>query len=146
LTSLPRAGILRTGQNEGAFSTRFGVRCLLPSYRIKVPNHDDGEDLGLYEADYVPRVGETVPLLHPRVNPRKDEPFIGVVTHVDHEAYAAESGEKKGHAETVVWLAEEAGAPQLFCDCPEDGPIKWGRDERGTCENCGHKKRDAHDD
>jgi len=52
----------------------------MSSFTIKVPNNYEGEDLGVYEADYLPRLGDPFTLWHPRVCPKKGEPFCGVGT------------------------------------------------------------------
>jgi hypothetical protein len=44
----------------------------------EVPNGDDGEDLGLYEADYLPRVGDKFFLFDPRLTGGGDQPFEAV--------------------------------------------------------------------
>lgn len=113
----------------------------MPSFTIKVPNDDDGHDLGDYESDYLPRVGDPFVLMHPRVNPRKDHPFVGTVSLVTHDAYAADGPRERGYVETTVWLTEEAPAPQLYCDCTEAEQVTCGVDERGDCENCGRARR-----
>jgi len=110
----------------------------MPSYTIKVPNNDEGEDLGEFHADYLPRVGDRFTLWHPRVNPGKHHPFCGVVSGVDHEAQFDSDG---GSVETVVWLVDEAPAPELFCDCTEEERAKWSVGEDGRCESCGHTRR-----
>jgi hypothetical protein len=114
----------------------------MPRYTIKVPNNDEGEDLGQYEADYLPRVGDPFVLMHPRVSPKKDYPFCGVVSMVTHEANAvAPSGRvaEVGTVDTVVWLAEEHASPQLYCDCSEDEQVKHAVVD-GACDNCGHTR------
>lgn len=108
-------------------------------YTIKVPNDDEGEDLGTFEADFLPRVGDQFVLLHPRVNPRKDEPFVGKVDAVTHEAYATRGGDR--HVTTTVWVVDEAAAPQLYCDCSEEERSRHGVDEDSNCESCGHRRR-----
>ena len=118
----------------------------MPSYTIKVPNDDEGEDLGEYEADYLPRVGDPFVLWHPRINPKEDEPFCGVVSMVTHEAtflsVAAEDGKStsESYVETTVWLAEEHAPPELFCDCSEK-EREGSEVVDGACDNCGHVRR-----
>lgn len=108
-------------------------------YTIKVPNGDEGEDLGVYEG-CLPCVGDPIVLLHPRVNPRQHEPFVGKVALVTHDAYYG--GEKEeGHVDTTVWVEDEAPAPQLYCDCAEEDRSRHGVDEDGDCENCRHRRR-----
>lgn len=116
----------------------------MPSFTIMVPNNDDGHDLGEYEADYLPRVGDPFSLMHPRLNPKKHHPFVGTVSMVTHEAYAPsidEDGEKvPGYVNTTVWLIDEAPAPELFCDCTEaeraEHPVVDGK-----CDNCGYTRQ-----
>ena len=87
----------------------------MPSFAIKVPNDDEGENLGEYVSDYLPRVGDPFVLWHPRVCRKKDEPFCGVVSGVTHEAfdkdhpYACE-GNPANIVSTVVWLAVMSGS------------------------------------
>ena len=114
----------------------------MPSYTIKVPNNDEGEDLGRFEADYLPRVGDRFTLWHPRVNPGKHNSFCGVVSAVDHEAiFQAVEGGEDGYVTTTVWIAEEAPAPTLYCDCSEEERAKWKVEADGRCESCGHVRR-----
>lgn len=113
----------------------------MPSYTIKVHNNDEGEDLGEYEADYLPRVGDRVALMHPRVCPDRGHPFLGVVTAVDHDAYAGDARSEKGSVSTTVWLVEEYAAPTLYCDCSEEERKTWSVGEDGRCESCGHVRR-----
>ncbi|SRR5579871_1124727 len=113
----------------------------MPSYTIKVPNNDEGEDLGEYEANFLPRVGDRFTLWHPRVNGGKDgrySPFCGVVSAVDHEA---NFDPEKGDVETTVWLVEEHAAPKLYCNCSEEERSRFGVDEDGDCGSCGHARR-----
>jgi hypothetical protein len=116
----------------------------MPSFTIKVPNNDEGEDLGTYESDYLPRVGESFVLWHPRVCPNKDHPFCGVVSGVTHEVFDTDHVYAKGNSAnvvtTVVWLAEEHGAPTLYCDCTEEERVKWKEEADGRCENCSHTR------
>lgn len=115
----------------------------MPSFTIKVPNDDEGENLGEYQSDYLPRVGDPFVLWHPRVC-RKDEPFCGVVSMVTHEASRLEVDEKKiteSHVQTTVWLVEEHAAPTLYCDCSNRERETHGVTD-GQCDNCGHA-RDA---
>jgi hypothetical protein len=117
----------------------------MPSYTIKVLNDDEGEDLGTYEADYLPRVGDPLVLWHHRVCPDKNHPFCAVVSAVTHEAIGA------GHpyagtantcvVETVVWLTEEHAPPTLYCDCTEEERASHPVDGDGRCENCGYVRR-----
>ena len=99
---------------------------LMASFRIKVPNDDEGEDLGEYQSDYLPRVGEPFFLWHPRLGfdgSDGDHPFCGIVSEVVHEAqYAANGVERSGHpvsvVTTTVWLTEEHGAPNYSATAP----------------------------
>lgn len=115
----------------------------MPSYTIKVHDDDaDGEDLGEYAADYLPRVGDPFVLWHPRVCADKKSPFCGVVTLVTHEAMHEAHPFARGAVRvvsTVVWLGEEYAAPTLYCDCTEEERQKWSVSvEDGKCESCGH--------
>ena len=104
----------------------------MPSYTIKVPNDDEGEDLGEYEADYLPRVGDQLVLWHQRV------------TAVTHEAWSDPPGIKfpgRRRVDTTVWLGEEHAAPTLYCDCSEEQRLKYGVESDGRCANCGHVRR-----
>ena len=117
----------------------------MPSFMIKVQNNDEGEDLGAYESDYVPRAGEPLVLWHPRVCRDNDHPFCGIVAEVTHEAFNeshpyAKGGNKPGVVTTIVWLTEEHAAPDLFCDCTAAEQLKLG-DVDGWCENCGHARK-----
>jgi len=120
----------------------------MPSFTIKVPNDDEGEHLGTYESDYLPRVGDPFVLWHPRVCAERDKPFCGVVSGVTHEVVHAShpyatgnypKGEQRS-VETTVWLTEEHAPPTLYCDCTEEERARWGAVE-GQCENCGHARR-----
>jgi len=53
-----------------------------------VPNHDDGEDLGVFQADCLPRVGEQFAVYHPRICDGSD-PFVGTVGEVCWQAMHA---------------------------------------------------------
>jgi|APFre7841882654_1041346.scaffolds.fasta_scaffold240179_1 hypothetical protein len=125
----------------------------MPSFTIKVPNDDEGEDLGEYESDYLPRVGDPFTLWHPRVSGKPFELFCGIVQQVVHEAYC---GERKtpdgrddpngprgvGRVVTIVWLVEEYASPQRFCDCtPREREMHDVVE--GVCENCGGKRPDT---
>jgi hypothetical protein len=116
----------------------------MPSFTVKVPNGDEGEDLGAFESDYLPRVGDSFALFHPRLTGNGNDPFIGVVTAVWWEAFAKghkyASDDSKSVAEATVWLAEEAGAVTLYCDCsPKEREI-FAVDASGQCDNCGHMR------
>jgi len=115
----------------------------MPSFTIKVPNNDEGEDLGEYESDYLPRVGDPFVLWHPRVCPDKHQPFCGVVSAVTHEANAvAPSGRVAavGTVDNIIWIVEEQAAPTLYCDCTEEQRAKHAVVD-GKCENCGHTRK-----
>lgn len=58
----------------------------MPSFMLKVPNDDDGLDLGTYEADYLPRVGDLFFLYHPALCADED-PFEARVESVVWEAF-----------------------------------------------------------
>jgi len=128
----------------------------MPKFTVKVNNDDEGEDLGEYEADYLPRVGDDFALWHPRVCEDEDATFLGVVDQVRHEATA---GDKQpngtydvGVVHTTVWLVEEHAPPVLYCDCtPEERERLAKRaelgdgqdvDEDGVCGDCRGKRRD----
>lgn len=110
----------------------------MPSFTIKVPNNDEGMDLGEYQSDYLPRVGDRFSLMHPIVSPKKDYPFLGVVMAVDHEAVCEEDG---NYVVTTVWLVEEYAAPTLYCDCSEEEQAQHGVNESGDCGSCGRVRR-----
>lgn len=115
----------------------------MPSYTIKVPNNDDGEDLGEYESDYLPRVGDQFTLWHPRVCQGKDHPFCAVVSAVTHEAVHKSHPFSRGEVrlvDVIVWLAEEGGAPSLYCVCTETERAQHGVDINGVCVNCDHPR------
>jgi hypothetical protein len=117
----------------------------MPSYTIKVPNNADGEHLGEYESDYLPRVGDSFVLWHSRLSPDKDKPFCGIVSEVTHEAVAKDhpyynTGIGSAFVETVVWLAGEHAAPTLYCDCPEEERARYQVVD-GECGGCGQARR-----
>lgn len=112
----------------------------MPSYTIKVPNNDEGEDLGEYESNYLPRVGDPFVLWHPRVCRGKHEPFCGVVSAVTHEA-VHHNLDNPTAVDTTVWLVEEHSAPTLYCECTEVERVKHGMDADGSCANCGSTRR-----
>jgi hypothetical protein len=115
----------------------------MPSFRIMVPNGDEGEDLGEYESDYLPRVGDWLTLSHPRVSGRRGDPFCAVVESVRHEARCGEPGEhglrKVGTVTTTVWLVEEQAAPTLYCDCAPEVRERHGA-TGGVCNSCGSER------
>lgn len=116
----------------------------MPSFTVKVPNNDDGEYLGEYESEYLPRVGDKFTLWHPRVNtgaPNRQSPFLGVVVEVCHEAFAPEGPGTTGEVNTTVWVGEEHAAPTLYCDCTAEDRQQWSVGEDGRCESCGHVRR-----
>lgn len=114
----------------------------MPSFTIKVPNDDNGEDLGEYEADYLPRVGNPFVLYHRRVSPREHEPFCGIVSMVTHQAIDKDYDRAPNNSVvTTVWLVEEHAAPVLYCDCSEEERARHGVEDDGLCENCGHVRR-----
>jgi hypothetical protein len=118
----------------------------MPSFTIKVPNDDEGEDLGEYVSDYLPRVGDPFTLWHPRVCRKKDEPFCAVVSGVTHEAFDKDHPYARGWnpanvVATVVWLAEEHAVPTLYCVCSEEERVMSSVSKSGECANCGHARR-----
>lgn len=120
------------------------ARAVMPSFTIKVPNDDEGEDLGSYESDYLPRVGDPFVLWHPRVCTKR-EPFCGVVSGVTHLTIDKDHPYGHQHAkanvvETTVWLVEEHASPTLYCDCTEEDRARHGAPD-GECANCGHQRR-----
>jgi len=119
----------------------------MPSFTIKVPNDDEGEDLGEYQADYLPRVGEPFVLWHPRLSSKsygpdkKDEPFCAVVSTVTHEAFNKNHPyARENVVTTTVWLVEEHAAPTLYCDCSGQERDLHGATD-GECNNCGHARQ-----
>jgi hypothetical protein len=119
----------------------------MPSFLLKVPNNDEGEDLGEYQSDYLPRVGDSFAVWHRRLSPKKDEPFLGVVESVHHEVFDkdhpyARGGNMVNEVVTTVWLTEEAAAPLFYCDCsPQERELHGVKD--GDCENCGHVRPES---
>lgn len=112
-------------------------------FTIKVPNGDEGEDLGTYEAEALPRVGETFVLYHPRVC-KDDHPFVGKVDDVSWEAmhgsHKFANNPEHNYVDVTVWLVEDAPAPALYCDCSSNERELHGIDADGDCENCGCKR------
>jgi hypothetical protein len=114
----------------------------MPSYTIKVPNSDEGEDLGEYESDYLPSVGHEIILWHPRVCPDDRTPFLGVVEAVTHEAHDAEpSLPGRSRVDVTVWVVEQHAPVKIYCDCSKEKCAAFGVDANGDCENCGHTRR-----
>jgi hypothetical protein len=118
----------------------------MPLFLVKVPNGDDGEDLGEFESDCVPRVGDDFVLFHPRLCGSSDHPFVGKVGAVVHEASSKDhkyaTNTEKNTVITTVWLVEEAPAPMLYCDCTSEERKQHGENGQGRCENCGHERDD----
>jgi hypothetical protein len=116
----------------------------MPSFTVKVPNGDEGEDLGAFESDYLPRVGDSFMLFHPRLTGESNHPFEGVVTAVWWEAYGKDhkyaSDDSKSVATATVWLAEEGGAVTIYCDCSPQQRERFGIGDDNDCENCGHTR------
>lgn len=109
---------------------------MAPAFTVRVPNDGEGEGLGEYESYYLPRVGESFAIWHPRLCRDPLVPFLGVVTDVTHEAYATTAdGDEVGIVSTVVWLSEEGATPTLYCDCsPEE---RWKHPVvDGHCDCC----------
>jgi hypothetical protein len=106
----------------------------MPSFILKVHDGDEGEEFGECSSDYLPRVGEPFQLWIKKLQARKDSPFCGLVTAVTHELL--DTG-----VVTTVWLAEEAGAVTMYCDCTEEAQQRWpSPDENGKCVNCGYER------
>jgi hypothetical protein len=104
-------------------------------FTVKVPNDDEGEDLGEYASDYLPREGERFAIWHPRVCKDEHVPFLGVVIEVTHEARCPDPGEEVGSVHTTVWLGEEDAPPALYCVCtPEERQLRPVVD--GYCDEC----------
>jgi hypothetical protein len=117
----------------------------MPSFTIMVPNNDDGHDLGEYESDYLPRVGDPFVLWHRALSPDKEHPFCGVVQSITHEVFDkdhpyARGGNTPNVVVTTVWLVEEMSAPTLYCDCTSQEREQHGVED-GRCTNCGHVRR-----
>ncbi len=114
----------------------------MPIFSVKVPNGDDGEDLGEFESDCVPRAGDDFVLFHPRLCGNSSDPFVGTVSAVVHEAFSKDhryaSNKEKNTVTTSVWLVEEAAAPTLYCDCTSEERERYCI-EQGRCSNCGHE-------
>lgn len=123
----------------------------MPRFFLKVPDNDEGEYLGEYESDYLPRVGEDFAVWHPRLCADPHQPFLGIVREVTHEARYSEGADN--FAVTTVWLDECFQAPTLYCACAPEELRKFASragqtgefavDEDGTCKNCGGKARAA---
>jgi hypothetical protein len=117
----------------------------MPSFTIKVPNNDDCFDLGLFEADYLPRVGDPFVVWSKALCPDKDSPFVGVVERVDHEVFV-DDGHPYAKANgpntvvTTVWLIEEQAPPTRYCCCTEEEKKEHGTNSQGECVNCGHDR------
>jgi hypothetical protein len=117
------------------------------SFHVMVPNDDEGQDLGEYKADYLPREGDLFFLWHPKVCGRSGTPFEGKVVQVAHEAFheshkVAGGGNVPNQVVTTVWLTEENAPPVIYCDCSPEKLEKWKADENGRCKNCGHLRDD----
>lgn len=115
----------------------------MPSFTVKVPNGDEGEDLGTFESDYLPRVGDDFLLYHPRVTGGSQYPLEAQVSSVVFEAYSKDhpfAPEKKDTVDATVWLSEVGGAVKLYCDCTPEQREKWIVDAQGVCESCGHER------
>jgi len=104
------------------------------AYTVKVYDDDEGEDLGVYESPYLPRVGDDFILWHPRVCASEHNPFIGTVNKVTHEARPGVDG-APGLVETIVWLVEEYAPAMLYCDCSPEDRARHGVED-GHCTNC----------
>lgn len=115
-------------------------------FTIKVPNHDDGEDLGTFEAECLPRVGETFVLFHPRVC-RGDDPFVGKIDFVCWEAmhgsHKLANNRGENLAAATVWLVEDSAAPAFYCTCTSEERERHGVDKDSDCVNCGCTRRGA---
>lgn len=102
-------------------------------FEVRVPDTDEGEVLGDYEAECIPRVGERFCIdNHPAVCRGEHDTFIGVVESVEHYARYTK-GPGALSTKTVVWLREEHGAPAIYCTCANPPPA----DAAGGCDDCG---------
>lgn len=129
----------------------------MPTFTVKVPDDDEGEDLGEYESDYLPRKGDSFALWHPRLTGNRRIPFVGVVRQVEFEAHCGEYEEgaydrEAGTAHAVVWVDEAYAAPKRYCDCSPadravmaakraaDPPGEGDGEDDDECEHCGGEK------
>jgi hypothetical protein len=124
----------------------------MPSFVVKVPNGDDGEDLGVFEADYLPRVGDKFLLFHPKLTGSSSHPFEGEVSAICWEAFSKDhkygaalaalhdANADRSVAQATVWLAEYCGVPTIYCDCKPTAREHFGIDSSGDCVNCGHRR------
>lgn len=117
----------------------------MPSFLIKVPNDDDGESLGEYEADYLPRAGDEFTIYHPALTGDASTPFYGMVRKVAHEARCGarvkgEHDREMGAVDTTVWLVERSVERRLFCDCSPEEQLEHGEDDDGCCNFCGDER------
>lgn len=121
------------------------------TFTIKVPNGDEGIELGEYEAAHLPRVGDPLHLWHPMLCPNEGAPFEGVVSEVRWEAFHKShpfAPHERNSIACVVWLAEYAGAPTLYCTCTTEELARLDADaadidKEGACRNCGYVRRPA---
>ncbi len=102
-------------------------------FEVKVPNDDEGESLGDYEADTLPRPGERFAIYgNPLVCLHEHDYFIGVVDEVMWEA-------TPGKAVPTVWLREgESAKVTVYCTCTTEERTRHQNvdDEDGRCGNC----------
>lgn len=115
-------------------------------FEVKVPDDDEGESLGTYEADTLPRPGDRFAIHgNPKVCLREHDYFIGVVDEVMWEATTYKVPRKTlntpqvdGGAVPTVWLREEAAKVIIYCECTPEERTRHQNvdDEDGRCGNC----------
>lgn len=116
----------------------------MPTFEIKVPNDDEGESLGDFCAEAVPRKGERFTIYaHPLVCKDGDH-FIGIVDDVQYDADChawTPNGAGVWSVEITVWLHEENQAPVIYCTCSAERIAKMeareaGSLDEGACSDC----------
>jgi hypothetical protein len=109
----------------------------MATFEVRVPNDDDGESLGMFDADTVPRIGERFCINgHPEVCRTANDCFIGIVDDVAYEATCSAKGGGRWATDITVWLREEHGTPVLYCECTTPSP-----DAEGNCDDCRKRLR-----
>jgi hypothetical protein len=99
-------------------------------FEVKVPDDDEGESLGDYEAEALPRNGDRFAIYgNPLVCLHEHDYFIGIVDEVMWEA-------TEGKAVPTVWLREEAAKIRVYCTCMPEERREGTEDEDWRCGNC----------
>jgi hypothetical protein len=111
-------------------------------FEVKVPDDDEGESLGEYEADTLPRPGERFAIYgNPKVCVHEHDYFIGVVDEVMWDATFDDPRDPKRPArvEPTVWLREEAAKVTVYCTCTtEERARHEGVDDEDGGTRCGN--------